>query len=182
MNAVTEAKRISNPEFCGFFWKQGGADGTKKVLAYEYYDTFEQLVTDIRKDLDAPNLPVIVPGYMKDEDLLKTALARLGSDASQKIKNPAGETLVEKDELLDSLLDYLHKANLAELRKIGGKRPYIATVVVAQNRAGRELPNVTTIYPGKLPTGADGVHFTAEGYVSLGKITASAVEAYYKDK
>ena len=49
-------------------------------------------------------------------------------------------------------------------------------------RAGREIPNVTTIYPGKLPTGADGVHFSAEGYVALGKITASAVEQFYKDR
>lgn len=30
MNAVAEAKRISNPEFCGFFWKQAAADGTQK--------------------------------------------------------------------------------------------------------------------------------------------------------
>ncbi|MDH3651466.1 MAG: alpha/beta hydrolase fold domain-containing protein, partial [Saprospiraceae bacterium] len=27
MNAIAEAKRISNPEFCGFVWKQGAADG-----------------------------------------------------------------------------------------------------------------------------------------------------------
>ena len=49
MNAVAEAKRISKPEFCGFFWKQGAADGTKKVLANEYYDTFQQLVSDLRR-------------------------------------------------------------------------------------------------------------------------------------
>ena len=71
---------------------------------------------------------------------------------------------------------------MAELRKTAGKRPYIAAVVAAQNRAGREIPNVTTIYPGKLPTGADGVHFSAEGYVTLGKFTASAVEDFYKDR
>jgi len=42
MNAVTEARRISEPEFCGFVWKQGAADGTKKVLANDYYNTFKQ--------------------------------------------------------------------------------------------------------------------------------------------
>jgi lysophospholipase L1-like esterase len=182
MNAVTEAKRTSNPEFCGFFWKQGAADGTKKVLAYEYYDTFKQLVSDIRKDLGAPDLPVFVPGYMTDEDLLKTALSKFSGEALQKVKNPAGETLVEKDELLESLLNYLNESSWAEVKKTSGKRPYIAAVVAAQNRAGREIPNVTTIYPGKLPTGPDGVHFTAAGYVTLGKFTASAVEEYYRDK
>ena len=54
MNAVAEAKRISKPEFCGFVWKQGAADGTKKVLAIEYYDTFKQLVSDLRSDLGVP--------------------------------------------------------------------------------------------------------------------------------
>lgn len=31
-------------------------------------------------------------------------------------------------------------------------------------------------------TGQDGVHFTAAGYVTLGKFTAAAVEEHYKDR
>jgi hypothetical protein len=62
------------------------------------------------------------------------------------------------------------------------KQRYLATVISVQNRAGRELPNVTTLYPGKLPIGDDGVHYSSEGYITLGKITASAVEAFYKAK
>jgi lysophospholipase L1-like esterase len=31
-------------------------------------------------------------------------------------------------------------------------------------------------------TGADGIHFSSDGYISLGKITASAVEEYYKKR
>ena len=181
LNVVAEAKRISEPEFCGFFWKQGGADGTKKVLAFEYYDTFRQLVSDLRKDLETPDLPVFIPGYMNDKDLLKVAMAKLSVAASQKIKKPAGETLVTKEEMLASFLNYLRDARRSELKSTSGKRPYIAAVVAAQNRAGRELRNVSTIYPGKLPTGADGVHFTAAGYITLGKFTASAVEDYYKN-
>lgn len=47
----------------GFFWKQGGADGTRKVIAYEYYDTFKQQVSDLhtlcggrvlQRQIDAP--------------------------------------------------------------------------------------------------------------------------------
>lgn len=182
MHAVAEAKRISAPEFCGFFWKQGAADGTKKVLAYEYYHTFRQLVSDLRMDLDAPDLPVFLPGYMSDEDLLKVALSKISDTALQKVRKPAGKTLEKKEELLQSLLKYLKEASWAELKKNAGKRPYIVAVVAAQNRAGREICNVATIYPGKLPTGADGIHFSSDGYISLGKITASAVEEYYKKR
>jgi len=53
---------------------------------------------------------------------------------------------------------------------------------MAQNRAGRDIPSVTTIYPGKLPVGDDGTHYSSEGYITLGKITASAVEEFYKAK
>lgn len=163
LHAVAEAKRISDPEFCGFFWKQGAADGTKKILAYEYYDTFKQLVSDLRKDLDDPDLPVFLPTYMNDEDLLKAALSTIGDTALQKVRKPAGKTLVKKDEQLESLLKYLHEASWTELTKSGSRRPYMAAVAAAQNRAGREIPNVTTIYPGKVPTGADGVHFSSDG-------------------
>jgi hypothetical protein len=35
MHAVAEAREISNPEFCGFVWRQTKADGTKRDLAEE---------------------------------------------------------------------------------------------------------------------------------------------------
>jgi len=43
-------------------------------------------------------------------------------------------------------------------------------------------PNDTIVHPGKLPRAADGVHFSSDGYIRLGKITASAVEEYYKKR
>ena len=63
-----------------------------------------------------------------------------------------------------------------------GFHPDLAHFVMAQNRAGREIPGVTTIYPGKLPIGEDGIHYSSEGYIMLWKITASAVEELYKSK
>ena len=54
---------------------------------------------------------------------------------------------------------------------------------MVQNRAGREMPNVTTLYPGDLPRiGGGNAHYNSEGYVLLGKKTADAVEAFYRDK
>ena len=93
MNAAAEAKKISQSEFCGFVWKQGGADGTQKDLADAYYETFKQLVSDLRTDLNVPDLPIFVLTYLSDDELLK-------------IEDPSA------------------------------KRPYIGTVLMAQNRAG----------------------------------------------
>jgi hypothetical protein len=137
MNAVTEANKVSKPVFSGFVWKQGGADGTKKDLADEYYDTFKQLVSDLRRDLDVPGMPVFVLTYLNDEDL----------DEKAKTAQP--------------------------------KRKYIGAVLKAHNRAGREIPDTVTVHHGKLPTMPDGIHFNAEGQITLGKMAADAVEEFY---
>jgi hypothetical protein len=63
-NALTDkvnaAQAAGNYELAGFVWKQGAADGTREMLANEYYETFMQLVSDVRSDLGEPNLPVFV--------------------------------------------------------------------------------------------------------------------------
>ena len=212
MNAVTEAKRISKPEFCGFFWKQGGADGTKKVLANEYYETFKQLISDLRSDLGVPDLPVFVPSYTDDDGLIKAFTAKLSDEDRDTIKELRAKEVQEKevqakevqakevqekevqekevqekevageDLRVEVLLQFLNDASLAKLRQLSGKRPYIAGVIAAQNRAGREIAEVTTLFPGQLPKGPDGTHYTAEGYITLGKLTANAVEDYYQEK
>ena len=182
MNAVTEARKISRPEFCGFFWKQGGADGTKKVLANEYYETFKQLISDLRSDLGVPDLPVFVPSYTDDDGLIKAFTAKLGDKDRAKIKELQGKDAAGENQRVEVLLKFLNDASLAKLRQLFGKRPYIAGVVAAQNRAGREIAEVTTLYPGQLPKGADGTHYTAEGYTTLGKITATAVQDYFQAK
>jgi len=122
--------------YSGFVWKQGGADGTQKDLADEYYDTFEQLVSDLRKDLSVPDMPVFVLTYASDEDL-------------------AAKTLT-------------------------GKRKYLKPVLMAHNRAGRDIPNTITVLHGQLPMEKDGVHFNHEGQITLGKMTAAAIADFYK--
>ncbi len=180
INAVAEAKKISQPEFCGFVWKQGAADGTRKELAEAYYDRFKQLISDLRTDLGTPDLPVFVPSYMNDKDLLKIVLSSINDEDLLEAKKLAGKDPVKDEDLLKAVLSYMN--DLPNDKKLAGKRPYIATVINAQNRAGREIPNVTTLYPGKLPIGEDGTHYSSEGYIKLGKITATAVEEFYKAK
>jgi len=141
MNAVAEIKNISKPVYSGFVWKQGGADGNRKETAEEYYDTFAKLVSDMRKDLNAPEMPVFILTYASDEDL-------------------------EKSEKLSS-----------------GKRKYLKPVLMAHNKAARDIPKTTTIHHGSdLPKEKDGVHFNHEGQMTLGKMAADAVEKFYKIK
>jgi len=182
MNAVTEARKISRPEFCGFFWKQGGADGTKKVLANEYYETFKQLISDLRSDLGVPDLPVFVPSYTDDDGLIKAFTTKMSDEDRAKIKELKGKDAAGENQRVEVLLKFLNDASPAKLRTLAGKRLYIAWVIAAQNRAGREIAEVTTLYPGQLPKGADGTHYTAEGYTTLGKITATAVQDYFQAK
>ena len=180
MNAVAEARRISQPEFCAFVWKQGAADGTRKNLATEYFDRFKRLIADLRTDLNEPDLPVFVPSYMNDEALLKALLSNMSDEDVLKAKKSAGKAPENDEDLLNVLLSHIYAKSSI---KAFGKRPYIADVIMAQNRAGREIPNVTTLYPGELPRiGGGNNHINAEGQIILGKIVASAVEKFYEAK
>jgi hypothetical protein len=138
MNAVAEAEKSARNLYCGFVWKQGGADGTRKDLADEYYDTFELLVSDLRKDLSAPQMPVFVLTYASDEELAEVTLT--------------------------------------------GKRKNLKAVLMAHNRAGRDIPSTTTVLHGQLPKQEDGVHFNHEGQIALGKMTATAIAEFYKER
>jgi len=179
MNAAAEAKRISEPEFCGFVWKQAGADGTRRDLAYEYFDTFNQLVSDMRADLDAPNLPVFVLSRMNEDELSELVLSYMNDEDVLEAKKRANEPPENDKELLRVLVSHLEDNPSPAARKRLGRRPHFLTVVLAQNRAGRAIPNVTTINHGTLPLMDDGVHFNAEGQIKLGMITASAIEEFY---
>ncbi len=182
MNAVAEAKRISRPEFCGFVWKQGAADG-RRDLAEEYYDTFKRLISDLRADLGVSDLPTFIPSYAKDEELLKSVLSRMSKEQTLEIKKLASRGPVNDGDLLQVALTYMDdKGLLNGATPMAKKQRYLAEVIAAQNRAGRDIPNVTTLYPGRLPIGKDGVHYSSKGYITLGKITATAVEEFYKAK
>ncbi len=180
MNAVAEAKRISQPEFCGFVWKQASADG-KKGLAEEYSKNLNQLISDLSEDLGVLNLPTFIPSYARDQELLKGVLSRIDKDERLAAKKSAGKDLAGAGDLLDAVLTYVDANGLFKNETPAIKKQrYLATVISAQNRIGRELPHVTTLYPGKLPIGDDGVHYSSEGYIMLGKVTASAIEEFYK--
>lgn len=71
VDAVTAARKVSDFEIAGFVWKQGGKDSRSAELAKEYFDNFRKMVTAIRKDVDAPEMPVFIATYMSDDDVGK---------------------------------------------------------------------------------------------------------------
>ena len=116
LNAVAEAKRISQPEFCGFVWKQASADG-KKGLAEEYYDNFKQLISDLHLDLGAPNLPTFVPSYASDKELLRAVLSTLSKADALEARQSAGKGSVNDEELLQAVLTYIDENGLLKTAK-----------------------------------------------------------------
>ena len=44
------------------------------------------LVSDLRSDLGTPDLPVFIPSYLNDEELLKTAMAQMNDEELRKVK------------------------------------------------------------------------------------------------
>jgi hypothetical protein len=182
MSAAAEAKKISEPEFSGFVWKQGGADGTKKDLAYEYFDTFNQLVSDMRADLGAPELPVFVLSRRSEDELRELVLSFMSEEDVLEAKKQATEAPKNDHELLSVLVSYMENNPSPEVKQRLGRRPHIMTVFLAQNRVGRDIPDATTVHHGELPLLDDGIHINAEGMITLGKISASAVEEFYNAK
>ena len=182
MNAVAEAKRISEPEFSGFIWKQGAADGTQKDLAYEYYDTFKQLVSDLRADLRAPDLSVILPLGWNEKELLEVVQSFMSDEEVLEAKKSASKAPKNDVELLRTLVFHVENNPSPEFKKRLARRPHYLTVLMEQNRVGREISNAIAMSHGTLPLMADGVHYNAEGQIKLGKITADAIEEFYEDK
>ena len=106
MNAVTEAKRISNPEFSGFVWKQASADG-RKGLAEEYYDNITQLISDLSADLGVSDLPTFIPNYYKDEELLAMMLSLIGKEQRREAKKLAAQASAGAADSLEAVLSYI---------------------------------------------------------------------------
>ena len=83
---------------------------------------------------------------------------------------------------IEAVLSYIDDNGLLkEAKPTVKKQRYLMTVISAQNRAGRELPNVVTLFPGKLPIRENSVHYSSEGYLMLGKATASLHARHYDE-
>jgi hypothetical protein len=93
-NIITEFPdlEISEFEIAGFAWFQGWNDGASEDFLNEYESNLNHLVTDVRNDLDVPNLPFIIAssgqggyethsGWTQDmQEIISVAQENVGCD------------------------------------------------------------------------------------------------------
>jgi hypothetical protein len=68
-DAVKAAREVSDFELTGFAWKQGGNDMRSADLGNEYLANFEKMITSLRRDLEAPQLPAFIATQLTREQL-----------------------------------------------------------------------------------------------------------------
>jgi hypothetical protein len=84
------ALKGARPELGGFIWFQGWNDMFNQDALAEYGDNLVHLITDLREELESPNLPVVVG-----------ELGNLGKDAGDNMKRirAAQRAAVSREEI-----------------------------------------------------------------------------------
>ncbi len=67
-DAVKGARKVSDFELAGFAWKQGGKDMKSVQLGNEYLANFEKMITTLRDDLEAPEIPAVIATMLTREE------------------------------------------------------------------------------------------------------------------
>ncbi len=115
-----------SPEMAGFVWFQGWNDQYDGVEA-EYESNLRHLIADVRNDLDAPELPVVV-GLMgqNGSEPAKGAMLTI-QEAQLAVADMPKVQSVRTDELVDKAAEALYptwKDNFEEWEKTGSDRAY----------------------------------------------------------
>lgn len=116
-DTVAAARAVSSFELAGFLWRQGGTDMAHADLAAEYLGNFTKMILALRKDLQAPRMPVFGGNYMTNAELeqrrAEVEQRKPGSYAVIKAQNDAAEKIpftvtVIHGEKLPTLKDGAH--------------------------------------------------------------------------
>ncbi len=117
------------PVMTGFVWFQGWND--QYGGQDEYASNMEYFIRDIRNDLDAPNLPVVigVMGQNGSQPAKGTMLTVQQAQLSmEEVPDFAGNVrAIRTDELVDKAAEALYpewRERFEEWQKVGGDRPY----------------------------------------------------------
>jgi hypothetical protein len=120
-------------ELAGFVWFQGWNDMINAEYTAEYGEHMANFIRDIRRDLEAPNLPFVigqlgVGGTAEEGDGKKQTFkdAQAGPAALSEFKKNV--LVVKTDQYWDMTADAIYKKgwkqNLAEWKKVGSDYPY----------------------------------------------------------
>ena len=125
-------------------------------------------------------MPVFVLSSLNDQDLLKIVQNTLDEEVVAKVKQAASKRPVSDADLLQALVSYARDS--PRVKQFSRKRPHIRTVIMAQNRAGRDIPKISNVHHGKSPVLEDGVHLNTEGQITLREMTAAAINHLYESQ
>lgn len=146
---LAEVKRVLNekdtlfpafaggkPEMAGFFWFQGFNDQFGDAASAEYGANMKHLIADVRKDLDAPKLPVVIAcigtfgwdGTAKppaDSGIARVLAGQLAMNDVAEFKGSvkAFETAPLHDKEAAQIFPTWQQ-NVEEWKKVGSDRPY----------------------------------------------------------
>ena len=67
---IDQATAISDVEFIGVVWKQGGSDARSEETAAGYLDYLTSIIEALRQDTNTPTLPLFISTYYDAETLL----------------------------------------------------------------------------------------------------------------
>jgi hypothetical protein len=67
---IDQAREISEVEFIGVVWKQGGKDSWSAETAEGYLEYLRTIIEALRQDTNTPDLPLFISTYFDAQDLL----------------------------------------------------------------------------------------------------------------
>ena len=124
------------PEMAGFFWFQGFNDQFGDAAPAEYEANMKHLIADVRKDLNAPKMPVVIAGIgtfgwdgtakpKEDSGTAKVLNGQLAMNDVAEFKGTvkAFETAPLYDKEAAEIFPKWQK-NPEEWKKVGSDRPY----------------------------------------------------------
>jgi hypothetical protein len=120
----------------GVLWHQGESESGDEKRAGSYDTRWAQMITDFRKDLAAPELPVVIGElgeYLYTRTGNKSPFAKLVNERIDKIPEEVAHTAVASSKGLKHKGDELH-FDAASQREFGGR--YAAAMLRLQSQLG----------------------------------------------
>ena len=119
----------STPELAGFVWFQGWND--QYGAENEYASNLKNLITDVRRDLQAPALPVVIAAMGQNGSKPAEGAMRIVQDAQLSMNGvPEFKGMVKAirtDVLVDAAAEELYprwKESGEQWKRVGGDHPY----------------------------------------------------------
>jgi Carbohydrate esterase, sialic acid-specific acetylesterase len=137
-------------KLAGILWYQGESDATRRDTALIWRSRFRAMVRDLRADLAAPGLPVV--------------LVKLGAHPPIPVEQSTYPMWMLRS------WRWVRGRPLGEIDKF----PHWELVQAAQSSAS--APGSAVVSAAGLPTLADGIHLNTQGQLQLGRIMARAID------